>query len=104
MRLLCRFCSVRFQVLTYLPIIIQSAVLFVPILLSRHLIDNRMLTEDSQIQEYPQGQPQLTQTPSQPLQVYYTAKTLTTPYATAHNANLLTGVKSAAPAIQYEVV
>ena len=63
-----------------------------------------MLIEDSQIQECPQGQPQLTQTPSQPLQVYYTAKTLTTPYATANNASLLTGVKSAAPVIQYEVV
>ena len=48
--------------------------------------------------------PQLTQTPPQPLQVHYTAKTLTTPYATAHNAGLLTGVKSAAPVIQYEVV
>ena len=39
-----------------------------------------------------------------PLQVYYTAKTLTTPYATAHNAGLLTGVKSAVPVIQYKVV
>ena len=48
--------------------------------------------------------PLRTQTPSQPLQVYYTAKTLTTPYATAHNAGLLNGVKSAVPVIQYKVV
>ena len=29
---------------------------------------------------------------------------MTTPYATAQNAGLLTGVKSAVPVIQYEVV